>query len=82
MSVPLSEIDPAKCFVTPTMVLISVVLPAPLRPRMASDCPAASDRSMPFRITARPYPAEIPASLRYSGIGVFAKIDRTHPRIF
>ena len=54
MSRPSSAIVPPMKRVTPTIELISVVLPMPLRPSSASDCPSASASETSLSTTASP----------------------------
>ena len=53
-SVPASTTEPEKRRVTPTIELISVVLPVPLRPNSASTCPSARRSDMFGSTTASP----------------------------
>src|SRR5690242_2424681 len=62
--------------VTPTTELISVVLPMPLRPSSASDCPSASASETSLSTTASPYPAVSLSMVRRSAIERLAEIDR------
>src|SRR3954452_11535426 len=76
MSCPASRMAPPNRLVMPTIELISVVLPVPLRPSSASTWPSASESDMPESTTASPYPARKPLMARRSGIGRLAEIDR------
>src|SRR6476646_8369831 len=76
ISSPPSAIAPPKRRVMPTIELISVVLPVPLRPSSASTWPSASESDMPDSTTASPYPARRPLMARRSGIDGLAEIDR------
>jgi len=49
-----SVILPARRRVSPTIVLISVVLPVPLRPSSASVCPSARVKEISERTSASP----------------------------
>src|SRR6478736_2289398 len=76
ISRPASATVPPKRLVIPTIELISVVLPVPLRPSSASTWPSASVSDMPDSTTASPYPARRLSMARRSGIGGLAEIDR------
>src|SRR5215475_115122 len=78
---PPSVTEPPKRRVTPTMELISVVLPVPLRPNSASTCPSGRLSDMLGSTTASPYPARRPSILSRSGIAGLAEIDRLDLRI-
>ena len=54
MSRPPSLMLPDRCVVRPSSELISVVLPVPLRPSSASDCPSASVKEMSDSTSASP----------------------------
>ena len=54
MSRPPTAMVPPNRRVTPTIELISVVLPVPLRPSSASTCPSASRSDRPGNTTASP----------------------------
>src|SRR5882724_13100032 len=77
ISSPPSATVPPKRRVMPTIELISVVLPVPLRPSSASTWPSPSASDMPDSTTASPYPARKPLMARSSDIdGLLAEIDR------
>src|SRR4051812_13083925 len=77
ISSPPSASVPPKRRVIPTIELISVVLPVPLRPSSASTWPSPSFSDMPDSTTASPYPARKPSMARRSGIDdLLAEIDR------
>src|SRR5689334_10524219 len=81
MSWPASATLPLRRLTMPTIELISVVLPVPLRPSSASTWPSASASDISGSTTASPYPARRPWMERRSGIGRLAEIDRPHLRI-
>src|ERR1700733_10198444 len=72
---------PPKRRVTPTIELISVVFPVPLRPSSASTWLSGSRSDMEGSTTASPYPARSPSMVSKSGIGGLAEIDRPDPGI-
>src|SRR4029078_5774495 len=76
MSRPPRLTAPPNRRVIPTIELISVVLPVPLRPSSASTWPSPSASVIPGSTTASPYPARRPSIERRSGIGSLAEIDR------
>src|SRR5262245_34378379 len=78
MSRPSRPIRPEMKRVTPTIELISVVLPIPLRPSRASDWPSARAGEIPLSTTASPYPALSRSTVNNSGIERLAQIDRLH----
>src|ERR1700710_1268493 len=81
MSSPLSVMLPPKQRVTPTMELISVVLPVPLRPNSASTWLSGNRSDMFGSTTASPYPARRFSMRNRSGIGGLAEIHRLDPRV-
>src|ERR1700716_1755712 len=81
MSTPPRLTVPPKRRGTPTIKLISVVLPVPWRPSSASTWLSASRSDMPGNTTASPYPARRPSIARRSGIGGLAEIDRLDPGV-
>src|SRR5215470_11939569 len=81
MSRPSSAMLPEMKRVTPTIELISVVLPMPLRPSKASDCRSASASDTALSTTASPYPAVSRSMARSSGIERLPEIDRLDARI-
>src|SRR5688500_4879412 len=56
MGSPASEIEPASGFVRPASIEISVVLPAPLYPTMATNSPSWIDRLMSDKTSVRVAP--------------------------
>src|ERR1019366_196154 len=81
MSRPESAMVPPKRRVIPTIELISVVLPVPLRPSNASTWLSGSRSEMPGKTTASPYPARRPSRLSRTDIGGLAEIDRLDPLV-
>src|SRR5450756_698215 len=82
MSRRFNQIVPAWRRVWPMMLLISVVLPVPLRPSTASaDC-RWTDNEMSDNTTASPYPADRCSTRRTSDMGdILAQIDRPDPGV-
>src|SRR4051812_49418969 len=78
---PSSAMAPPKRRVTPTIELISVVLPVPLRPNSASASPSASASEMSGSTTASPYPARRFWMRSRSGIGGLAEVHGFHLRV-
>src|SRR6266852_3062122 len=70
---------PPNRLLTPTIELISVVLPVPLRPSSASTWLSARCNDKSGNTTASPYPARKPSMHKRSGIGGLAEIDRLDP---
>src|SRR4051794_25255682 len=78
---PARAMVPPKRRVTPTIDLIRVVLPVPLRPSSASTWPSARLNDILGSTTASPYPARRSSITNSSDIGALAEIDRLDARI-
>src|SRR5687767_3546751 len=78
--IPLKTMRPEWNVVWPMMVERSVVLPTPLRPRMASAPRSGSSRSISSRITVAPYPARTRDRERSGRLSMLrlAQVDVVH----
>src|SRR4029078_12211108 len=81
MSSPPSASLPPKRRVMPTIELISVVLPVPLRPSSASTWPSPRLNDIEGSTTASPTPTPQASMARSSGIDRLTEIDSLHLRI-
>src|SRR4051794_9250903 len=74
---PNSRTSPLRGRTKPTMALMQVVLPAPLRPSNARTFPEETENETPWRTWLSPYKASTPS--RHSAS--VAKVDLLGPRV-
>jgi len=74
---PISSSSPDSCGSRPSAAISSVVLPAPMPPRMTTRSPSCTSRSTPLSTTASAMPASCQASVRQS-TGTVSQTPRTN----
>src|SRR5258708_4230566 len=78
MEWPLKKISPECSVVWPMIVASSVVLPTPLRPRMARVPFSRTERPISSRTTVSPYPAFKLSIFNKSGMLLFTEVHLAH----